>query len=82
MHRRVYDSLKVKPKLQHKRHFLHIKDINMIRLIFVVTDMNRKLILGRDWLQKNGVRLYDDLGALWSIKQMFLCRKIFIFLRG
>ena len=26
--------------------------------------MNRKLILGRDWLQNNGVRLYFDLGCI------------------
>lgn len=26
--------------------------------------MNRKLILGRDWLLKNGVRLYFDLGCI------------------
>ena len=26
--------------------------------------MNRKLILGRDWLKQNGVRLYFDLGCI------------------
>ena len=31
---------------------------------YVVRNMNRKLILGRDWLLKNGVRLYFDLGCI------------------
>ena len=82
MHRRVYDSLKIKPKLQHKKPFLHsvngdplrvdgcaevvfdIGGIKMSHSFFIVRDMNRKLILGRDWLQKNGVRLYYDLGCI------------------
>ena len=82
MHRRVYDSLKIKPKLQHKKPFLHsvngdplkvdgcaevvfdIGGIKMSHSFFIVRDMNRKLILGRDWLQKNWVRLYYDLGCI------------------
>ena len=82
MHRRVYDSLKIKPKLQHKKPFLHsvngdplrvdgcaevvfdIGGIKMSHSFFIVRDMNRKLILGGDWLQKNGVRLYYDLGCI------------------
>ncbi len=31
---------------------------------FVVTEMNRSMILGRDWLTSEGVRLYYDLGCL------------------
>ena len=31
---------------------------------YVVKDLNRNVILGRDWLRANGVRLYYDLGAL------------------
>ena len=31
---------------------------------YVVADMNRNVILGRDWLIQNGVRLYYDLGCL------------------
>ena len=31
---------------------------------YVVEDVNRSFILGRDWLIKNGVRLYFDLGSL------------------
>lgn len=33
-------------------------------VFYVVRNMNRKLILGRDWLQQNGVRLYFDLGCI------------------
>ncbi|CAG2218766.1 Transposon Ty3-G Gag-Pol polyprotein,Transposon Ty3-I Gag-Pol polyprotein [Mytilus edulis] len=36
----------------------------MTHLFYVVSDMNRNVILGRDWLVKNGVRLYFDLGML------------------
>ena len=31
---------------------------------FVVKNLNRNAILGRDWLMQNGVRMYFDLGAL------------------
>ena len=30
----------------------------------VVRNLNRNIILGRDWLRQNGVRMYFDLGAL------------------
>jgi hypothetical protein len=33
--------------------------------------MNRNLILGRDWLVQNGIRLYYDLGCL-RIGQMYV----------
>ena len=78
----VYDSLKVKPKLQHKNVLLQtvngeplkvdgcaeiafeIGGMKTSHLFFIVKNMNRKVILGRDWLQQNGVRLYFDLGRL------------------
>lgn len=31
---------------------------------FVVKNLNRSVILGRDWLSQNGVRMYFDLGAI------------------
>ncbi|CAC5412418.1 unnamed protein product [Mytilus coruscus] len=34
------------------------------QLFYVVKDMNRNVILGKDWLVQNGVRLYFDLGCL------------------
>jgi hypothetical protein len=34
------------------------------QLFFIVKDMNRNVILGKDWLTQNGVRLYFDLGCL------------------
>ena len=82
MHRRVYDSLKDKPKLQNKNVSLqsvngeHLKldgyatipfeigGHKMSHPFYIVRNMNRKLILGRDWLQNNGVRLYFDLGCI------------------
>lgn len=36
----------------------------MSHVFYVVADMNRNIILGRDWLVQNGVRLYYDLGCL------------------
>ena len=73
----VYDSLKVKPKLQHKtvngeplkvdgcaEIAFEIGGMKTSHLFFIVKNMNRKVILGRDWLQQNGVRLYFDLGCL------------------
>lgn len=41
-----------------------IGGIQTNHLFYVVSDMNRNLILGRDWLTQNGVRLYYDLGCL------------------
>ena len=77
MHRRIYDSLKDKPKLQNNNVSLqsvngeHLKldgyatipfeigGHKMSQPFYIVRNMNRKLILGRDWLQNNGVRLYQ-----------------------
>jgi hypothetical protein len=36
----------------------------MSQVFYVVADMNRNKILGRDWLVQNGVRLYYELGCL------------------
>lgn len=41
-----------------------IKSYKMSHVFYVVADMNRNIILGRDWLVQNGVRLYYDLGCL------------------
>lgn len=41
-----------------------IGGLKMSHLFFVVPDMNRNLILGRDWLENNGVRMYFDLGCI------------------
>ena len=41
-----------------------IKSHKMSHVFYVVSDMNRNIILGRDWLVQNGVRLYYDLGCL------------------
>ncbi|MCG8078877.1 MAG: DDE-type integrase/transposase/recombinase [Candidatus Thiodiazotropha taylori] len=41
-----------------------IGGLTMSHLFYVVRNMNRNLILGRDWLLKNGVRLYFDLGCI------------------
>ena len=31
---------------------------------FVVPEMNRNIILGRDWLKQSGVHMYYDLGCI------------------
>jgi hypothetical protein len=36
----------------------------MSHSFYVVSDMNRNVILGRDWLIPNGVRFYFDLSCL------------------
>jgi hypothetical protein len=36
----------------------------MGHIFYVVREMNRKVILGKDWLLKNGVRVYYDLGCI------------------
>jgi hypothetical protein len=36
----------------------------MSHVFYVVANMNRNIILGRDWLVQIGVRLYYDLGCL------------------
>jgi hypothetical protein len=41
-----------------------IGGIKMSHSFYVVSDMNRNVILGRDWLIQNGVRLYFDLSCL------------------
>lgn len=82
MHRRVFDSLKVKPKLLNKKANLQsvngealsvdgcanvafeIGGIKMEHTMYIVNNINRKLILGRDWLLENGVRIYYDLGCI------------------
>ena len=38
---------------------------------YVVEDVNRSFILGRDWLVKNGVRLFFNLGGLRIGKTYF-----------
>ncbi|CAG2255163.1 unnamed protein product [Mytilus edulis] len=41
-----------------------IGSTKVTQLFYVVRDMNRNVILGKDWLVQNGVRLYFDLGCL------------------
>ena len=69
----VYDSLKEKPKLHSSNlqsvnsHRLRddvwaevpfeVTGIKMSHPFYIVRNMIRKIILGRDWLQKNGVRI-------------------------
>lgn len=43
---------------------LRIGDTEIQQKFYVVANMNRNLILGRDWLVQHGVRLYFDLGCL------------------
>lgn len=43
---------------------LRIRDTEVRQKFYIVTDMNRNLILGRDWLVEHRVRLYFDLGCL------------------
>ncbi len=38
--------------------------IKMSHSFYVVSDMNRNVMLGRDWLIQSGVRLYFDLSCL------------------
>lgn len=46
---------------------------------YVTEGLNRCIILGRDWLRMNGVRIYFDLGCLKIGKHMLNYKKIFIF---
>ena len=85
IHRRVIDRLRNKPKIHRKR--VHLQAVNgeplavdgVVDIEFsigvltfvVVTDMNRNIILGRDWLSQNGVRLYFDLNCL-RIKKSYV----------
>ena len=43
---------------------IEIRGIKTNQIFYVVKNLNRNLILGRDWLKQNGVRLYYDLGCL------------------
>ncbi len=79
MHRRIYDLLKDKPKLQKKTIYIHsvnsgpLKIDGCIKLpiaiggyqlyqeFYVVRDINRNLILGQDFLEQNGVKIYYEL---------------------
>ena len=38
--------------------------LTMSQKFYVTDGLNRKFILGRDWLKQNGVRMYFDLGML------------------
>ena len=40
--------------------------------------MNQNLILGRDWMVQNGVRLYFDLGCFLVGKTYLPLKKIFM----
>ena len=40
-----------------------IKGQKLKHKFLIVENMNRNLILGRDWMVQNGVRLYFDLGC-------------------
>ena len=39
-------------------------NLTLTHKFYVVNNMNRNMILGREWLKQNGVRLYFDLGYL------------------
>ena len=41
-----------------------IKREKLKHVFYVVGNINRNLISGRDWMKQNGVRLYFDLGFL------------------
>lgn len=41
-----------------------MRGLKMSQRFYIVKDLNRNFILGRDWLTENGVRLYFDLGCL------------------
>ena len=76
IHSRVFVSLKDKPKVFKKK--AHLQSVNegcaniaiqigkteVTQLFYIVKDMNRNAILGKDWLTQNGVRLYFGLGSL------------------
>ena len=52
-----------------------IDGIKMSQTFFIVQNMNRKIILGRDWLQKNGVKLYFDLGCIRVLQTYILLQE-------
>lgn len=78
IHRRVYESLKNKPKLVKRNANLQtvsglpLKVDGFVNLTFsiggtkfyVMPEINRNAILGKDWLTANGVRLYFDFGCM------------------
>ena len=41
-----------------------LKGTNLSHNFYIVSNMNRNIILGQEWLMKNGVRMYYDLGCL------------------
>ena len=41
-----------------------LKGTNLSHTFYIVSNMNRNIILGQDWLIKHGVRLHYDLGCL------------------
>ena len=43
---------------------LILNGVKLEHNFYVVSNMNRNLILGQDWLIKNGVKIYYDLGCL------------------
>lgn len=43
---------------------IKIGKTEVTQLFYIVKDMNKNVILGKDWLTQNGVRLYFDLGCL------------------
>ena len=47
-----------------------IKNVTLSHSFYVVGNMNRNIILGRDWLVQNGDMLYYDVGCL-RIGQMY-----------
>ena len=46
---------------------------------FIVSQMNRNIILGRDWLKQFSVHMYYDLGCI-RISKSYINLKTFIFL--
>ena len=49
---------------------IELRDVKLNQTFYVVKNINRNLILGRDWLKQNWVLLYYDLGCLQTY--MFL----------
>ena len=41
-----------------------IGGIKMLHKFYVVQNLNRNVIIGLDWLQSHGVRVYHDLGCV------------------
>ena len=71
IHSRIFASLKDKPKVFKKEAQLQSVSGQALNIegcanitIKIVKDMNRNVILGKDWLTQNGIRLFFDLGCL------------------